>query len=287
MEWKNWQNVPLNQRSRLPDYSGIYVVADANDFVWYVGQAVNLRNRWIGNSHHRYSQLLRSNRRLNHWIYWKFCPLDQLSEQEQACIKRFIPELNGCKVKTYLPKQSKQQQVASEIKRILKVLNRQTLLFPVIRSIIAGEYRDENGTRCILVIIHANDFEILANSASKRSLQIKAAWGNLKSNCGRDLNAYHERIIPVYSIDGQKIEFVEASEILRFLEDNLDVSQRFLKLTELLSLPVKALSDLTILDSVSPQEEYSFISDGKKTLTDAAYLIYRRLVLKQLNTRKQ
>lgn len=287
MEWKNWQNVPLNQRSRLPDYSGIYVVADANDFVWYVGQAVNLRNRWIGNSHHRYSQLLRSNRRLNHRIYWKFYPLDQLSEQEQDCIKRFIPELNGCKVKTYLPKQSKQQQVASEIKRILKVLNRQTLLFPVIRSIIAGEYRDENGTRCILVIIHANDFETLANSASKRSRQIKAAWSNHSSNCGRDPNVYHERTIPGYSINGQTIEFVEASEILRFLESNLDVSERSLTPTELLGISVRALSDLELLDRVHLQGEYSFISGGKKTLTDAAYLIYRKSVLKQLNTGEQ
>lgn len=47
MEWKDWQHLPLKERSSLPSCSGIYVVADINDFVWYVGQAANLRSRWV------------------------------------------------------------------------------------------------------------------------------------------------------------------------------------------------------------------------------------------------
>jgi hypothetical protein len=284
MDWKNWQSLPLNQRSHLPGCSAIYVVADTDDFVWYVGQATNLKNRWIGKRHHRYPQLLRSNRKLNHRIYWQFCPLDQLNAQELDCIKRFVPELNGREVKTYLPRQSKQQQVDCEIKRILGVLNRQTLLFPVIRSIIAGQYNDETGTRCTIVMIHINDFEVLANSAQKRDHKINAAWNTHSSCCGRDQDMYHERLISTYSIDGQKVEFIDASDFLCFLENDLDFSVPYLNSEQWFGVTVKFLNDLEILDIASLQEEYAFLSGGKKTLTDVAYLLYRRPMLRLFNT---
>ena len=283
MEWKAWQNLPLPQRAYLPSCSGVYVVADIDDFVWYVGQATNLRNRWIGKSHHRYPQLLRSNRKRNHRLYWKPCAIEDLNEQEQYYIKLFAPELNWGKVKTYLPKQTKQLQVDCEIKRLLKVLNHQTLLFPTVRSIIAGEFDDEDGRLCILILVHSNDFEVFGNSARKKSREIKNAWSNYKTYSGKSEEIFYEQLIPVYSVNGQRFIFVEASEIIYFFEDNPDILERCVKQIELFDVQVKILDDLTILDTVPIEEEYSFIISGKKTLRDTAYLNYRKHLLKRLN----
>lgn len=52
MEWKQWPNLPLAQREQLPTQSGIYVVVDAEDQVWYVGLSKNLNTRWNGKGHH-------------------------------------------------------------------------------------------------------------------------------------------------------------------------------------------------------------------------------------------
>ncbi|MBE9009134.1 GIY-YIG nuclease family protein [Pseudanabaenaceae cyanobacterium LEGE 13415] len=282
MEWQTWQHLPLKERSRLPSCSGIYVVADINDFVWYVGQAANLRIRWTGKGHHRYPQLIRSYRKLSHQIYWKLCPVDQLDIQERYYIERFAPELNGCKVKTYLPKNTKQSVVDRELKRLLRILSRQTLLFPIIRSIVAGEFHDEAGTRHIVILTSQNDYMILANSARKRSRQIKSAWDSCKIYSGRDEETYYPQTIPVYTTTGYTIEFVEAVEILRFLEENLDVYERCVGSIELFGVQMRMLLDLSILDMVLIEEEYSFVIDGKKTLKDGAYLNYVKHRLKPL-----
>ncbi|MGG6267545.1 GIY-YIG nuclease family protein [Leptolyngbya sp. AN10] len=282
MEWKTWQHLPLKERSRLPSCSGIYVVADINDLVWYVGQAANLRTRWVGKTHHRYSQLIRSDRKLNHHIYWKSCPLDQLDTQERYYIEQFSPELNGCKVKTYLPKNTKQSVVDRELKRLLKVFNHKTLLFPLIRAIPAGEFHDEDGIRHIVVLIHCNDFEVLANSTRKKSIQIRKAWVNHRTYCGRSEESYLPKTIPVYSGSGYMIEFVEASEVIRYLEENLNVYEQSIKTIELFDVEMQVLRDLSVLDSAPMEEEYSFVIDGKKTLKDAAYLNHIKYRLKPL-----
>ncbi|MDZ8109010.1 MAG: hypothetical protein RM338_25760 [Nostoc sp. DedQUE12a] len=59
MEWKEWQGLLFKERDLLPSFSGIYVVVDGNDNLWYVGQAVNLKSQWSGRGHHRYAQLSR------------------------------------------------------------------------------------------------------------------------------------------------------------------------------------------------------------------------------------
>ncbi len=45
MEWKDWSSVAFTERYCLPSCSGIYVIVDANDCVWYVGQAANIKAR--------------------------------------------------------------------------------------------------------------------------------------------------------------------------------------------------------------------------------------------------
>lgn len=184
MEWSCWFNVLFSERHRLPSISGIYVIADANNCVWYVGQATNLKSRWAGRTHHRYPQLIRSNRKLCHRIYWQEVPMNSLDEFERYYIDLFKPTLNGYKVKKYLPSQP---LVLSEIKRLLKVLNKPTTLFPVIRSVVAGEYQDLNGTNCIVIIININDEQIIINSMQKKyTSAVKKAWNYYKSNCDKN-----------------------------------------------------------------------------------------------------
>lgn len=281
MEWKDWSNVLFSERDCLPSGSGIYAVADANNRVWYVGQAANLKNRWTGRGHHRYPQLIRSNRQLCHRIYWKQVQVNCLDEQERYYIDLFQPELNGCKVKKYLPKQP---QVEREIKRLLKVLNSQTLLFPVIRSLVVGQYEGNDGKICIVVVTTMNDFRLIDSSATKRySGEVRKAWINYNTYCGKDEERYRCKCLPVYSFNGYMFEFIEMSELVDYLENNSIAYERHVGIVELFGVQVKALKDLAIMNELLIEEEYSFIdSNGKKLLRDVAYLNYRKPMLKCL-----
>lgn len=128
MEWEDWLSVALSDRRHLPLCSGIYVVVDIDKRVWYVGLAINLRARWIGKSHHRYPQLTRSNKKRCYKIYWKEFPVDSLVHQEKYYIDLFQPELNGCKVKQYLPSVP---EVEREIKRLSESVNSIIVIFCV------------------------------------------------------------------------------------------------------------------------------------------------------------
>ncbi|BAY22547.1 hypothetical protein NIES2100_23100 [Calothrix sp. NIES-2100] len=282
MEWKNWFNVLFTERNRLPTYSGIYAIVDVNNRVWYVGQAINLRNRWTGKTHHRYPQLIRSNRKLCHRIYYQPVPIDSLDQQEKHYINLFQPELNGCKVKSYLPKQPK---LESEIKRLLKVLNKSTMLFPLIRSLVAGEYEDESGTMCLLIIIYSNDYQIISNSINKRyAPEVRKAWIENKNYCGRNEEKYNHKYISTYYFNGYKIEFLEGWEILNFLEtpSNYD---RYVGVADIFGVQVKTLKNLSVVDELNLEEEWSFTdSSGKISLRDNAYLKYRQHLLKPITT---
>ena len=283
MSWQQWLSVPLRERSQLPNHAGIYVVADKNQFVWYVGQAVNLQGRWLGRGHHRYAQLIRANKKLAHRIYWQTFPTHHLNEQERFYIDLLKPELNGCKVKTYLPKQP---QVDREIKRLFKVLNNTTLLFPVIRSLVAGEYVDENGTRCVMTILFLNDERLLNKSISKRySAEVRRAWVGTDCFCGRLSDTYEALQVVAYEVGGERFEFVTGSELLNYLEDNPSIYRQAVAKGELFGIEVAALRSLEVLDQVTLAEEYDRLRrNNKKVLTDAAYLRYRQAQLMPLAT---
>ena len=271
MEWQNWECVDFQERDRLPASSGIYVVVDSENFVWYVGKARNLQNRWLGRGHHRYPQLIRSNKKLRHRIYWKTVPTLELDEREQFYITLFEPELNGRKVKNYLPKEA---QVHREIKRLLKVLNKNTLLFPVIRSIIAGEYTDDLGNRCVVVITNPNDFVILSKSSRKRySRKVRNAWIEIEAYCAFDEKEYKPLIVPAYAFQGYRFEFITVPEIIFYFEDSFDEQMQWLQRSEIFDVPVKALKGLGFIDKLSLEETYGFISsDNRRTFKDVAYL---------------
>ena len=274
MEWQQWNSVAFLERQTLPAVAGIYVVADQNFFVWYVGQATNLQSRWTGKAHHRYPQLMRTHRQHQHRIFWHPFSPQQLNEKERFYIDLLHPELNGCKVKTYLPKQP---QVEREIKRLFKVLNQTTLLFPIIRSAIAGDYFDEDGLQCVVTLIYLNDFRLLDKSVRKRySAEVRRAWCALDTHCGRSQDDYHAHQVWSYHLPNQRFEFVNGTDVLRHLEHHPRAYEGVVGETSLFGVAVTALRDLSILDEVVVEEEYAFLRDEKKTLRDGAYLKHIR-----------
>lgn len=281
MEWKDWSSIAFTERYCLPSSAGIYVVVDASDCVWYVGQAVNIKARWAGKTHHRYPQLIRSNKKRSYRIYWLELSVDLLTEKEKYYIELLKPELNGCKVKKYLPKQP---QVEQEIKRILKVLNQPTFLFPVLRSVVAGEYEDNGGIRCIVILINANDTNLLLKSMQKKhSPQVKNAWGLYKSYCGKTEQGYQSSSVIAYSIFKYRFEFIQAADIIFYLEEHSSIRERYIGVSELLGLQVKIFKYLDIFNKLPIEDEYIYTnSEGKKCLTNLDYLKYRRRDLKCL-----
>ena len=281
MEWQQWNSVAFVDRNRLPAVSGIYVVADQSDYVWYVGQATTLQGCWTGKGHHRYPQVIRTNKQLAHRIYWRSFPAVQLGEKERYYIELLRPELNGCQVKTYLPKQP---QVEREIKRLFKVLNHTTLLFPVIRSLVVGEYVDENATRCVVTVLFVNDERLINQSGSKRyAAEVRRAWVGINCLCGRSSNTHEATQVVAYEVSGERFEFMVCSELLRYLEDNPDLYRQAITKGELFGVGVTALRSLEVLDQVRLEEERHYLRrDNKSVLTSAAYLRYRRAQLRPL-----
>ena len=281
MEWKNWLNVAFTERSYLPSCPGVYIVADALGNVWYVGQATNIKARWAGKTHHRYPQLIRSNSKRGYRIYWKELTVSSLIEQEKYYITLFKPELNGCRVKKYLPKQP---QVEAEIKRLLKVLNSPTFLFPIVRSVVAGEYEDNDGTRCIVILTNINDERIISNSRRKKhSPQVRNAWAIYNSSCGRDEQYYQSITITTYGYFKYRFEFIGLPAFLFYLEENIDVCEQYVGTIELLGVKVKAIKYLDILRELPIEEEYiSTNYEGKKCLRNIDYLNYLTHIIKCL-----
>jgi hypothetical protein len=279
MTWKLWQWVEFKERKKLPQCSGIYIVSDREDFVWYVGQAANLQQRWAGKNHHRYPQFIRSHRQRNYKIYWQAFPALELDQQENYYINLLKPELNGNKVKTYLPKTP---QVEREIKRLLKALDRQTMLWPKIRCILAGEYQNSQDRHCFLFIVNLNDIEkMLSKSKRKRySTKIRQAWEIDTELCGRDPQKYKPCEFLAYNWGNYRFEFIEFTELIRYLELNPEMSDRHLGLCTILSVPIKALKTTKILNIISPEtERFKLDWEDKIPLKNGAYLLHRQSVL--------
>lgn len=281
-EWQAWENLPLSERSQLPSASGIYLIADSEQKVWYVGQAIDLKARWMGKGHHRYSQLSRTHRKRGQRIYWKFVPLAQLDQQEQFYIAQFSPELNGQKVKQHLPKEP---QVVREIKRLLKALNKPTLLFPDVRAVVLGEYAGQEDTRCLIVLVSINDLGLVDKSARKRHApKVRNAWTMTEHYCGKDERLHVPCRIPTYRCFSWQFEFVSVHELNDQLRQSAELREHALCSLDLFGVEVRALKDFSLLDSSELPETYAFTrSDGRKTLQDFAYLKFRRPSLNLLS----
>jgi hypothetical protein len=286
MEWQHWSSVCFVDRDQLPSEPGLYVVVDSENFVWYVGKASNLQNRWTGRGHHRYPQLVRSHKKLQHRIYWKPVPASQLDESEKLYIERFEPELNGLKVKTYLPKES---QVHREIKRLLKVLNKTTFLFPLIRSVVAGEYTDDLGNRCVVIITNLNDWRVLDKSIRKRySQKVRNAWIGIETYCRFSGKEHKPLIIPAYAFQGYRFEFITIPEIIFYFEKSVSAQVQWLQSAEIFEVPVRSLKGFDFLEELNLEESYRLTySDGRRSLKDVAYLRYMQSELKPISQESQ
>ncbi|BAZ18831.1 hypothetical protein NIES4071_107160 (plasmid) [Calothrix sp. NIES-4071] len=235
----------------------------------------------MGKSHHRYPQLSRSNRKRGYKIYWKEFPIDSLIEKEKYYINLFKPELNGCKVKKYLPSLP---QVEREIKRLLKALNTPTLLFPFVRSLVVGEYEGSDGARCIIILRNSNDFKITGYSIMKKnSKQVRNAWSTYISYCGKDKEYYQPYSMYVYSVYNYRFEFIELPNFIYYLEANTNAREQYVKTVEILRVKVKALRYLDIFTEVPIEEERFYIDQQRrKHLRNIDYLNWRRHLIKCL-----
>ncbi len=182
------------------------------------------------------------NKKYNYTIYYHPFSIEQLDEKERYYINTLKPELNNSKVKQYLPKVPTLEE---EIKRILKVLNKPNSLYPTIRSLILGQYEDDNNIIHFLCLINPNDYDILQNSATKKH-------GGLVRDAWSGLYRHSNRIIvwidtPIYTMSGYHFEFYGGLEVINYLENHRDERSHYLQNGSILDVDVLMIKDPKIL----------------------------------------
>jgi DNA-binding XRE family transcriptional regulator len=85
-------SVPLDQRDKLPDVSGIYF-ALLDTKILYIGKSVNLQKRW--QIHHRINQIRLLGNVSISWFHFIETEDLALERAEDLCIRYFKPTLNG------------------------------------------------------------------------------------------------------------------------------------------------------------------------------------------------
>jgi hypothetical protein len=229
-EWKSWSHCAFERKDLLPQAPGIYVIADRDCTVWYVGLSKSLKNRWLGTQHHRYKQLRRRKSKLQFQIYYKLVALLELEQQEKHYIELFKPRLNGSKVTRALPKASTAGQ---ELIHLLKVLNNKTQLSPYIRSVIVG-YREEviENARyySVTIAVTINDIDFLYNKAYRkgRRWDLKTrCWKICEDMCGQPEGSYLPAAVLSYLHSPWAIQFACLDwQFLNYLENHPQELQR-------------------------------------------------------------
>lgn len=289
MEWEQWSCLDLTQRAQLPAQPGIYVVVDAEAQVWYVGQSVNLNTRWNGSGHHRYKQLSRTNKKRVYKIYWQVFPVEQLDAKEQLYIDRLKPHLNYSQVKRYARKAI---QPKAEISRLLKTINQKTMLFPDVRSVVLGYYReiDANETGllqaflCVVIAVSINDHDrVILNSYkksySKKGNYLKDCWCVHESDCGSTLPDAKLALIPSFRLGHIAYEFVCHGAFI----EQCSKQPTCLHTVEIEGQTVLALQDLKLLGSLLADQRYPPSSSETYLHYRAAALQPIRQVLPELS----
>lgn len=256
MEWKEWSSVAFKQREMLPKQSGIYVIVDNTEEVWYVGRAMNINSRWRG--HHRYQQINRNDKKRSHRIYWKAFAIEELPQQEQLYIDVFKPHLNYTSVKKY-PRKSVQPN--EELGRLFRVINKKTSLFPNARSMVLGFYTEIDETEqgelqeytCVVVTVSVNDHDgtILksaAKSITRKGRNLKGCWNIYKNGCGCNDTGIRVAQIPVFIVGDIVYEFVPHPTLVDLLANDTS-NIHHLKIAE---QSVLALKDPTSSDLLTP-----------------------------------
>jgi hypothetical protein len=127
---------------------------------------------------------------------------------------------------------------------------------------------------------------LLVKYKSNYLIEVKKAWDYYKTYCGKDEQQYSQVWVRTYNLNVYKFEFVIADwEFFQYLEDNADARTQYVEEVEIFSEKLKALKDLGIFEKLLLQEEYNYINyEGKKSLTTAAYIRYRRPLLNCITT---
>ena len=272
MDWKAWSKVAFANRDSLPTTSGIYVIVDAKDIIWYVGQAQDIKKRWAGKGHHRYQQLLRTNKKRNYFIYWKSFPAEELTAWENHYISKLNPELNRSKVKKYVPSEPIRIR---EARRIVKVLSKLNQWHPKIRSILIRKYTLGDSIDKIFFVVRGIDFEIITRSTwSKKSRLIRKSWTLSRPNCGFNEETHQAPFIHTFILqEGLEIVFLNIDELPKLLENNSDLYDLYVHEIVFLGVKIQSLKSINISD----EHQFSEINTSwrlvhKVVLSDFAYL---------------
>ncbi len=87
-------SLPLSRKGELPEISAVYFSLSEQGEILYIGQAVNLKNRWL--NHHRLKELVAQIHPVRvAWI--EVQEESALTPLESALISHFNPSLNGKK----------------------------------------------------------------------------------------------------------------------------------------------------------------------------------------------
>ncbi len=272
MDWKAWSKVAFANRDSLPTFSGIYVIVDSKDIVWYVGQAQDIRKRWAGKGHHRYQQLLRTNKKRDYSIYWKSFPVEELASWENHYISKLNPELNRSKVKRYIPSEPVKIR---EARRIVKVLSKLNQWHPKIRSILIGKYTSSHSTDKVFFAVRGIDFEVIIRSTfSKKSRLIQKSWTLIRPSCGFSEETHQAPFIHAFLLqEGLEIVFLNMDELPELLERNPDFYDLYVHEIAFLGVNIQSLKSMDVFD----EHQFSKVNASwrlihKVVLSDFAYL---------------
>jgi hypothetical protein len=130
----NLDNVKLENKDLLPEYSGIYYVIDSEQIIWYIGRSINLQRRWNNEKpHHLFHQLISiaSQENRQFFIYYDQVAIKKLRLQEKKQIAKYQPRLNYTPVVKYVSQSLEQNyygSAKSDHNYNLKIISKYNLL---------------------------------------------------------------------------------------------------------------------------------------------------------------
>jgi hypothetical protein len=129
-----WASVLLENRSSLPQTSGVYAVIKHKK-IYYIGFSTNLHRRWRGKGHHRFAQADKLGRPRLHYL-----PLskDYAQAVEKLLITKYSPTRNYSKVPPALPKARWVQRIAmAAVCALVLFISSRSLVLGIIAAVVA------------------------------------------------------------------------------------------------------------------------------------------------------
>lgn len=84
--------ISIQEIDKLPNICGLYLVVNSDGKVIYIGQAIDIYQRWAG-GHHRLSDIIKYYG-VNASIRWVKIPQHRLNHAEYLAVKFYQPFLN-------------------------------------------------------------------------------------------------------------------------------------------------------------------------------------------------